>query len=131
MLPESPSFLSGCIDHSTSGLLFQSSSNLLYLNTAHMGGGFENLHFISYSSPGILEEFLFPDLIGMGVDQVGFGWGGHQQPPNDFRISDDHWNLPGDSRSRSCTPDKNVRSLSASKLFVSEYLLPSASSSLN
>ncbi|KAL5328738.1 hypothetical protein ACEPPN_002241 [Leptodophora sp. 'Broadleaf-Isolate-01'] len=89
-----------------------------------MGGGAESLGLNSsssyYSPPGFPEESVFPDMTGMGIDEVGFDWGGggQQQLLDDFRVSDDPFDLCDDFVSKIRTPDQNFIDLSASELYV-------------
>lgn len=126
MLPESRYSPCGCGEHSASGPAFQSSSNMQCSGVGRMGGGAESLGLNSsssyYSPPGFPEESVFPDMTGMGIDEVGFDWGGggQQQLLDDFRVSDDPFDLCDDFVSKIRTPDQNFIDLSASELYVPE-----------
>jgi hypothetical protein len=115
------------VEHLTSSPAFQPSSNIRCLGIGLVGEGAESLGFTTsslyYSSSGIPEESVSLDLTGMDIDEVGFGWSGQQQLFNDFRISDDPFDLLDDFQ--------NFGNLSASELYVPEWVIPPRRSALS
>jgi len=115
------------LDHSASGLNFQSFANMQVYGGGlmGMGGGADSLGFDFSSAhcpppPVFPAKSLSPNMTATGIDEAGFGWGGQQQLFNDFPISDDPFEHLHDFVPRFRTPDENIRDLSASELCFPE-----------